>query len=103
MCKYLGLVLSEHLDYSVTAKFVAQSATRALGLLISKFKQMGGMPFDVYKKLFNTTVWSVVSNGTAIWGTREFSVINTVQNKVCRFFLGVCKYTPNAAVNGDMG
>ena len=54
--KYLGLVLHEHLDYGVTAKYVAQSATRALGLLTSKFKQAGGMPFDVFKKLFDTTV-----------------------------------------------
>lgn len=59
--KYLGLVLNEYLDYSVTAKYVAQSATRALGLLISKFKQSGEMPFDVYKKLYDTTVWSVIS------------------------------------------
>ena len=101
--KYLGLVLNEYLNYSVTAKYVAQSATRALGLLISKFKQSGGMPFDVYKKLYYTTVWSVISYGAAVWGVKEYSVINTVQNKACRFFLGVGKYTPNAAVNGDMG
>ena len=31
--KYLGLVLNEYLDFTVTA-FVAQSATRSLGLLI---------------------------------------------------------------------
>ena len=53
--KYLGLVLHEHLEHGVTAKYVAQSATRAIGLLISKFKQAGGMPFDVFKKLFDTT------------------------------------------------
>ena len=82
---------------------MAQSATRALGLLISKFKQTGGMPFEVYKKLFDSTVWSVISYGAAIWGTKEYSVINTVQNKACRFFLGVSKYSPNTAVNGDMG
>ena len=101
--KYLGLVLNEHLDYSVMVKYVAQSATRALGLLISKFKQTGGMPIDVFKKLYDTTVWSVISYGAAVWGVKEYSVINTVQNKACRFFLGVGKYTPNAAVNGDMG
>ena len=28
--KYLGLILNEYLDYSVTSKYVAQSATRAL-------------------------------------------------------------------------
>ena len=101
--KYLGLVLNAYLDYSVTAKYVAKSATRALGLLISKFKQSGGMPFDVYKKLYDTTVWSVISYGAAVWGMKEYSVINTGQNKACRFFLGVGKYTPNTAVNGDMG
>ena len=66
-------------------------------------KQTGGMPFEVYKKLFDSTVWSVISYGAAIWGTKEYSVINTVQNKARRFFLGVGKYSPNTAVNGDMG
>ena len=101
--KYLDLVLHEHLDYGVTAKYVAQSATRALGLLISKLKQAGGMPFDVFKKLFDTTVWFVISYGAAIWGVKEYSVINAVQHKACRFFLRVRKYSPNAAVNGNMG
>ena len=82
---------------------MAKSATRALGLLISKFKQTGGKPFEVYKKLFGSTVWSVIDYGAAIWGTKEYSVINTVQKKACRFFLGVGKYSPNTAVNGDMG
>ena len=49
-CKYLCLVLNEHLDNNVTVMYVAQSATRALGLLISKFEQTEGMPFEVYKK-----------------------------------------------------
>lgn len=38
--KYLGLVLSDTLNYDVTAKCVAKSATRALGLLISKSRQL---------------------------------------------------------------
>ena len=63
-------------DYSVTAKYVAQSATRALGLLI-------------------------ISYGAAIRGIKEYSTINTVQHKAWRFFLGVGRYTPNATVNGD--
>jgi len=101
--RYLGLVLHEHLDYSVTAKYVAASATRALGLLISKFKVMGGMPYNVYTQLYETMVWPVISYGAAIWGTKEYSSINAVQNRACRFFLGVGRYTPNAAVNGEMG
>ena len=41
--KYLGLVLNEYMDNAVTAKYIAKSATRALGLLISKFKVLGGI------------------------------------------------------------
>ena len=40
---------------------------------------------------------------TCIWGCKNFSFINAIHNRACRFFLGVGKYTPNAAVAGDMG
>ena len=34
---YLGILLSEHLDYNLMAKQEANSASRALGLVISKY------------------------------------------------------------------
>ena len=95
--RYLGLVLNGTLDYGVTVKYVAQAATRALGLLISKFKLMGGMPYEVYTKLYDSMVWPIISYGAAIWGTKDYSAINAVQHRACRFYLGVGKYTPNAA------
>ncbi|XP_053380394.1 uncharacterized protein LOC128548887 [Mercenaria mercenaria] len=100
---YLGLVLHEHLDYNVTAKVVAQSASRALGLLIAKCKAIGGFTYDVYTKLYNSLVWPVIDYGSAIWGLKSFSCINAIHNRAMRFFLGVGKYTPNAAVVGEMG
>ena len=36
--KYLGVVLNEFLDYSVTANMISEVATRALGSLNTKFK-----------------------------------------------------------------
>lgn len=100
---YLGLTLTEFLDFGITAKMVSQSASRALGLLIAKFKIMGGMPFDVYSKLYDTMVWPVISYGAAVWGDQTYSCIEAVQNRAMRFFLGVGRYTPTAAVSGDMG
>ena len=47
---YLGLTSSEFLDFNVAAKMASQSASRALVLLIAKFKALGGMPFDVVYK-----------------------------------------------------
>ena len=101
--RYLGLMINDTLDYNLTAKHVAQAATRALGLLISKYKTMGGMPFKVYTTLYDSMVLPIISYGAAIWGTKEYSAINAVHHRACRVFLGVGKYTPNAAVNGDMG
>ena len=37
----LGLILTEFLYYNITAKMVAQPASRALGLLIAKCKSLG--------------------------------------------------------------
>ena len=39
---YLGQLLTEHLDYLKMAKHVTNSASRALGLFITKFKTGGG-------------------------------------------------------------
>jgi len=101
--KYLGLILTEHLDYQITAKMVAQSASRALGLVIAKSKAYGGMPFDCYTKLYEAMVQSIINYGAAVWGTREFSCISAVYHRASRYFMGLGKYAPNAAVQGDMG
>ena len=53
---YLGLLLHENLDFNITARTVAQSASRALGLLIAKSKALGGMPYKVFTKLYDTMV-----------------------------------------------
>ena len=100
---YLGLVLEEHLNFSITASFVAQSVSRALGLLISKFKLIGGMPYNVYSKLYDSLVWSIVAYGAAIWGTQTFSCIEAVQHRAMRVYLGTTRNTPTAAMAGDMG
>ena len=98
--------IHDHLDWNVTAKVVAQSANRALGLLIAKSKSLGGMPYSVFTKLCDSTVWSVVAYGASIWGTRQFSCIDcidAVQFKAHRYFLGTGKYTAIYAVAGDRG
>ena len=100
---YLGVLLTEHLDFELTAKFVAQSASRALGLLIAKYKLAGGLPYNVYTKLYKSVVCPVIEYSASIWGFKSYSCINAVQNRAMRVFLGVGKYTPTAALHGELG
>ena len=52
--KYLGLVLTDSRNFELTVKSVAQSANRALGLLICKVKTNGGVPYECLVKLFDS-------------------------------------------------
>ena len=78
--KYLGLWLQEHLDMKYATSELAKSASRALSTLYAKFKNSGGMVYDVYYKLYTSLVQPILSYCSAIWGLTNYSKINTVQN-----------------------
>ena len=64
---------------------------------------MGGVSYNCYIKLFDSLVWPVINYGAVIWGTRSYPCIDTVFNRVCRFFMGVGQQAPVAAIQGGMG
>ena len=76
--KYLGVLFTKHLDYNLMTKMVAQSASRALGLLISKDKSFGGMPYDCFTKCYNATVQATIDYSAAVWGTKSVSCVNAI-------------------------
>ena len=53
--------------------------------------------------LYDSFVWPVIAYGAALWGDRTFACIDAVQNRAMRFYLSVGRYTPTAAVAGNMG
>ena len=40
---------------------------------------------------------------SSVWGFKQFSKIDNVQNRAIRYFLGVHRFTPLLAINGEMG
>ena len=57
------------------------------------------------KRLMNTGAamrWNSLPNELK-WGTMVYSCIEAVQNRALLYFLGLGKYAPNLAINGDMG
>ena len=70
------------------SKIAAQSASRALGLLISKDKAFGGMTFECFTKCYGATVQATctIDYSAPLWGTQSISCINAVQHQSELFF-----------------
>jgi hypothetical protein len=86
-----------------TVRELAKSGSRALGALYRKFVSCGGMSYSVFIKLYESTVEPILFYGSGMWGTKQYNVINNVQNKARKQFLVVGKRTSNLAVRGDLG
>ena len=61
-----SIIYYEFLDFQITAKVVSQSASRALGLLISKDKAFGGMPYECFSECYDALVQSINNYGAAV-------------------------------------
>ncbi len=61
------------------------------------------MKHNVFTKFYYSLVAPVIEYAAAIWVHKEYSCTNTVQNRASRLYLGVSNFTPNSAVQGDMG
>ena len=58
--KYLGVILHEHVDFGVTAEDLAGAGGRALGSILHKYKQMKGLGYYTYSKLYQSCVCPVL-------------------------------------------
>jgi hypothetical protein len=77
---YVGLVITEFMNWNITVKYVAQAARRALGVLVAKCKSQGGLPYEVFTKLYDVLVQPIIDYGPCVWGHGSYSCIQEVQN-----------------------
>ena len=82
---------------------LAKAGTRALGAVISKYKNINNMGYKTFTKCFESYVCPVLDYSSEIWGYVNAPKIDTVQNKAMRVFLGVHKFAANQMLDGDMG
>ena len=101
--KYLGLVLDQFLNFDVTAETLSAAAGRALGSVISKIHRFKDFRYNTFTTLFHSCVTPILDYCSAIWGYRFSSKCESIQNRAMRYFLGVHKFAPVLAINGDMG
>jgi len=101
--KYLGLYFHEHLDFNENALILSQSANRALGSIISKYKSNKHMGFSTYSKLYHACVLPILNYSSGVWGYKRYSKTDGVHQLAMRVFLGVHKFAPISALYCDTG
>ena len=62
------LFLHEHLDFDKCAKTLSDAARRALGSIITQFKQFKNIGYKTFTKLHNSGVSSILDYGASVWG-----------------------------------
>ena len=97
--KYLGYWINKHLDHKTVDK-VALAARRSLGSLIAKSKENGGFSVQTYSYLYSTLVTPVIDYSCCVWGYEKHSSLESIQGNAMRYFLGVGKNFPIAALYG---
>ena len=91
------------MDFSHTANVLGAGAGRALGSIISKVHNMKDFDTSTFEKLYESCAVPVLDYGASVWGYKTYTVIDSVQNRAIRYFLGVHRFSPSLAINGDVG
>ena len=101
--KYLGMFLNEFLDFSVPAKILADAGSRALGGIINKLQILKSFQYSTFSKLYDTGVKPIIGYAAGVWCYKNFERSSLVQRRAIRYYLGVHRFAPTHAIEGDMG
>ena len=66
--EYLGVIMDEFLKFDVCTKTLASAGGRALGSIISKFRNLKGVGYETFLKLYENKVKPILEYGSGIWG-----------------------------------
>ena len=97
------MIFDEHLDYTTHCEAISKGAGRALGGIISKFCHMKDFGFKTYEKLYYNCVVPILEYGSSTWGFKTYKCLDNIHNRSMRYYLGVHRFAPVTALNGDTG
>ena len=67
------------------------------------FKICKDLGYLTYSQLYDACVSPIVNYAAGVWGFKERRISDAVQNRAIHCFLGIPKYVPSLAAQGDMG
>ncbi len=76
---------------------------RALGVIISKFRNLKNVYLSTFSKMYQANVVPIEDYSSSVWGYANYYIDVKVQYKAMKVFLGVHPMTPLLGPQGDMG
>lgn len=64
---------------------------------------MGNMDFATYTNIYENTAIPVMDYVSGVWGSTRYDVLERLQFRAIRTFIGVWKTLPIPAITSDMG
>ena len=101
--RYLGIEVSEYVDFNIIVNTLSDASSRALGALTAKYYKAKDMCFDVYQHVYNTCVAPIMDYASEVRGFKCYQKSETVQHQAIKTFLGVGKTCPTPMIIGDSG
>ena len=102
--RYLGVEIGEHLDDTVTVDKLAVATSRAFSGMVGKIRENYDLGYTSYTMLFNSLICPILDYAYGAWGTaRDQRKMDQIQERTQRFYCGLPRTAPLAAMTGDMG
>ena len=101
--KYLGVTLKSTWSFSEHIDKIKKKAHKSYFSHISKSKEWGGFQPRLFLYLFDHTIAPILNYSSEIWGFEDWTKLETLHLKACKYALGVRSSTTTDAVYAELG
>ena len=101
--KYLGVTLKSTGSFSEHIDKIKEKAHKSYFFLISKSKEWGGFQPRLFLYLFDHTIAPILNYSSEIWGFEDWTKLETLHLKACKYALGARSSTTTDAVYAELG
>jgi hypothetical protein len=99
---YLGFTFSSMLSVKAGTQNLVCKAKKAAYLICRAFSKCKEMSAEIFFKLFDAKVQSIILYSSEVWGLYKLDTIEKVHMIVCKRFLGVPLRTPNKMIYSEL-
>lgn len=101
--KYLGIVFSNRLKWTVCCRTLTNQCEKALNIIKHCLCKLNCKDINIGFKLFDSMAAPILYYGAEIWGLDKVNDIEAVQNRFCKWLLGIGMKTNNNIARGECG